>query len=58
MDYILVGLVVGLAVLYVGYTFYRQLTGKAGCSDGCSCSPQMKQMCESGHNSMDNLTFK
>ena len=58
MEILVIAVVVGLAAGYVGLTFYRQFTGQAGCSSGCSCSAEMKQRCESDHSSMNNLTFK
>lgn len=60
MELIIVILLVGLAVAYLGGSFYRLYTGKAGCSSGCNCncSEQSRHMCESAHNSLDRIDFK
>ncbi len=58
MEMLIVILIVGLAAGYVGYTFYKQFTGKSGCSSGCSCSEAMKNNCTVRHQSLDHLTFK
>lgn len=42
MEMIVVAMIISLAALYVGYTFYRQFTGKGGCSSGCSCDAETK----------------
>jgi hypothetical protein len=46
METIIVAAIIGLALIYVGRTFYRQFRGKGGCSSGCSaCTPEAKHYC-------------
>ncbi len=58
MEIFVVILIVGLAAVYVGYTFYKQFTGKSGCSSGCSCGDEIKKHCISPNQSLDNFTLK
>jgi len=55
---LIIMLVVLAAVVYVGRTFYKQFSGRGGCSAGCSCSLQNKQMCQMDHSTLNNIDFK
>jgi len=59
MEMLIVIIVVSLAAVYVGRTFYRQFSGKDGCSSGCAgCSVEMKNNCTSPHQAMNDLKLK
>ena len=58
METVIVVLIVCVAVGYLGYTFYRQLSGKCNCSSGSSCSTEVKHQCHTNAESLNNLTLK
>jgi len=58
MEMVILVLIIGLAALYVGYTFYKQFTGKGGCAPGCSCDPKMQQFHQLNCHSPEQFEFK
>jgi hypothetical protein len=58
MEMIIVVAIISLAALYVGYTFYKQFTGKGGCSSGCSCDTVTQDSCEDPRKNLENLQLK
>jgi len=56
MELAIVIVIVALAAVYVGYSLYRQFTGKSGCSPGCSCSTALQHQCRT-RQSLEKLQF-
>ena len=46
MDNLVIGLIVVLALAYIGNKFYKQMSGKGGCGCGghCSCDGSNKAL--------------
>ncbi len=53
MDNLIIGLIVVLALAYIGFKFYKQVSGKGGCGCGGSDSSSKKSSGCGGNCSCD-----